>query len=83
VGPVRPIDFSKTRWCPQPEAVPATVFGPTVVAAVVGGPSVKEAEIFLRQVERNLTALTHVVPMAEIEDLPRLMKPHVFGVPWT
>jgi hypothetical protein len=49
----------------------------------VGGPQAGEADRVLRRVERNLTALTHAVPMAEIEDLPPAMQPHVVGVPQT
>jgi hypothetical protein len=48
-----------------------------------GGPPAGEAERVLRRVERNLTALTRAVPMAEIEDLPPSMQPHVVGVPRT
>lgn len=83
VGPVRPTDFSRTRWRPRPETVPAATVGPTTVVAVTGGPPAGEAERVLRWVERNLTALTRAVPMAEIEDLPPSMQPHVVGVPWT
>jgi hypothetical protein len=63
---------------PRPEAGPAMVDGPTA-----GGPPAGEAERVLRRVEWNLTALTRTVPMAEIEDLPPSMQPHVVGVPWT
>jgi hypothetical protein len=49
----------------------------------IGGPPVGEAERVLRWVEQNLTALTCTVPMAEIEDLPPSMQPHVVGVPRT
>jgi hypothetical protein len=48
-----------------------------------GGPPAGEAERVLRWVERNLTVLTRTVPMAEIEDLPPSMQPHVVGVPQT
>jgi hypothetical protein len=51
------------------------------MAGAVGGPQPGEAERVLRRVEWNLTTLTHVVPMAEIEDLPPSMQPHVVGVP--
>ena len=47
------------------------------------GPPAREAERFLRRVERNLIALTRAVPMSEIEDLPPSMQPHVIGVPRT
>jgi hypothetical protein len=80
VGPVHPTDFSRTRWHPRPEAGPATAVRP---ATTVGGPPAGEAERVLRWVERNLTALTRTVPMAEIEDLPPSMQPHVVGVPQT
>jgi len=72
VGPVHPVDFSRTRQCLRPEAVPATVVGPAATATE-GPPAV----------EHNLTTLTHAVPMAEIEDLPPSMHPHVVGMPWT
>jgi hypothetical protein len=80
VGPVHPTDFSRTRRHPRPEAGPAAAIGPTTTA---GGPPAGEAERVLRWVEWNLTALTRTVPMAEIEDLPPSMQPHVVGVPWT
>jgi len=78
VGPMRPIDFSRTRRRPRPEAGPTAAVGPV---ATTGGPLVREAERVLRWVERNLTALTHAVPMEEIEDLPPVMQPHVVVVP--
>lgn len=56
------------------------VAGPTTIAGV---PPAGEAKRFLRRVERNLTALTRIVPMDEIEDLPPFMQPHVVGVPRT
>jgi hypothetical protein len=80
VGPVHPADFSRTRRRPQPEAGPTTVAGP---AATAGGPPAGEVERVLRRVEQNLTVLTHIVPMEEIEDLPPSMQPHVVGVPQT
>jgi hypothetical protein len=61
------------RRHPQEDVRPATVVGP----------SKKEAERVLRQVERNLTTLTHPMLMAEIEELPPTMQPHVVGVPRT
>jgi len=80
VGPVCSTNFMRTRWRPRPEVVPAAVLGPTAAA---GGPPAREAERVLRRVERNLTVLTSTVPMAEIEDLPPSMQPHVVGVPQT
>jgi hypothetical protein len=68
VGPVRPTDFTRTRRHPRPEAGPTVAGGPTAA----GGPPAGEADRVLRRVERNLTALTRVIPMAEIEDLPPL-----------
>jgi hypothetical protein len=47
------------------------------------GPLAREVDRVLRRVERNINALTHVVPMAEIKDLPVAMQPHVVGVTWT
>jgi hypothetical protein len=79
VGPVHPVDFTRTRQCPRPEAGPAAVGRP--VAA--GGPPAGEAERVLRRVEHNLTVLTRTVPMAEIEELPSFMQPHAVGVPRT
>jgi hypothetical protein len=80
VGPVHPTKFSRTRQHPRPEAGPITIAGPTTVA---GGPLAGEDDRILRRVEQNLTALTRTVPMAEIEDLPPSMQPHVVGVPRT
>jgi hypothetical protein len=80
VGPVHPTDFARTRRRPRPEAGAARATRP---AGAAGGPQPGEAERVLRWVEWNLTALTHVVPMAEIEDLPPSMQPHVVGVPRT
>jgi hypothetical protein len=37
----------------------------------------------LRQVERNFTLLTRTIPMADIEDLPPFIQPHVVGSPRT
>jgi hypothetical protein len=79
VGPVRPTDFSRTRRRPRPEARTSWGHGPTAA----GGPPAGEAERVLRWVEWNLTSLTRTVPMAEIEDLPPSMQPHVVGVPRT
>jgi hypothetical protein len=72
--------FAWSRRHPRPEALPAAVVGPTTAAGV---PPAGEAERVLRRVEWNLTALTRTVPMAEIEDLPPSMQPHVVGVPRT
>jgi hypothetical protein len=80
VGPVRLINFSRTRRHPRLEEVPTTAVRPATAA---GGPLVVEAERVLRRVERNLTALTRAVPMDEIEDLLPSMQPHVVGVPQT
>jgi hypothetical protein len=52
-------------------------------AAVAGNLPAGEAERVLRRVERNFTVLTRTVPMAEIEDLPPSMQPHVVGAPRT
>jgi hypothetical protein len=76
VGLVRLIDFAKTRHHPRPEVGPIAVEG----IETTGGPPVAEVDRFLQQVERNLTALTHAVHMAEIKDLPSDIKPHVLGV---
>jgi hypothetical protein len=73
VGPVHPIDFARSRCHPRLEVGPL----------VVGGPPAREVDRVLRQVEWNLTALTSIVPMAEIEELPMSMQPHVVGVPRT
>ena len=80
VGPVRPVDFARTRWRPRPKAGPSAVVRTT---ATMGGSLAREAERVLRWVEQNLTALTRTVPMVEIEDLPLSMQPHVVGVPQT
>jgi hypothetical protein len=78
VGPVHPEDFARRRRHPQPEAAPTMIIGPATIA--VGGPPAREVERVLRQVEWNLTALTHTMPMTEIKDLQPSMKPHVVGV---
>jgi hypothetical protein len=78
VGPVRPTNFMRTRRHPRLDAGPTAIGGP-----IAGGPPAREAERVLRRVERNLTVLTHTVLMAEIEDLPPSMQPHVVGVPRT
>jgi hypothetical protein len=79
VGPVRPADYARNRRRPRPGAAPAAAGGPTVAGDLPAG----EAERVLRRVERNFTALTRTVPMAEIEDLPPSMQPHVVGAPRT
>jgi hypothetical protein len=67
-----PGDVLNQRQYQQQSARPTTT---------AGGPPAGEAERVLRWVEQNLTALTRAVPMAEIEDLPPSMQPHVVGVP--
>jgi hypothetical protein len=62
---------------PRPGAAPAAAGGPTAAGDLPAG----EAERVLRRVERTLLALTRTVPMAEIEDLPPSMQPHVVGAP--
>jgi hypothetical protein len=79
VGLVQPTDYARNRHCPRPRTAPATVGGP----ATVGDLPAREAKRVLRQVKWNFTALTRRVPMAEIEDLPPSMQPHVVGAPWT
>ena len=79
VGPVRPVDYARNRRHPQPEAAVATTGGPAVAGNLLAG----EAERVLRWVERNFTALTRTISMAEIEDLPPSMQPHVVGPPRT
>jgi len=79
VGPVRPVDYAWNRHCPRPEAAIAVAEGATIVGNLLAG----EAERVLRRVERNFTALTRTVLMAEIEDLPPSMQPHVVGAPRT
>jgi hypothetical protein len=79
VGPMRPVDYAWNRRCPWPEAAAATAGG----VAVVGNLQAGEAERVLRWIERNFTALTRIVPMAEIEDLSPSMQTHVVGAPRT
>jgi hypothetical protein len=81
VGLVHPTDFSRTRRHPRPKVGLAGATRPATTTA--GGPPAREAERVLRQVERNLTVLTRTVPMAEIENLPPSMQPHVVAVPRT
>jgi hypothetical protein len=77
VGLVRPADYARNRRHPWPGAAATAVGGP----AAAGELPVGEAERVLRRVEWNFTALTHTVPMVEIEDLPPSMQPHVVGAP--
>jgi hypothetical protein len=79
VGPVRPADYAWNRHHPRPRAAATATGGPVVAGDLPAG----EAERVLRRVERNFTALTCIVPMAEIEDLPPSMQPHVVGAPRT
>jgi hypothetical protein len=79
VGPVWPTDYVRNRHRPRPGAAPTVAGGPAVAGDLPAG----EAERVLRWVERNFTALTRTVPMAEIEDLPPSMQPHVVGAPRT
>jgi hypothetical protein len=78
VGPVRPVDYARNMHRSFPEAAVA-VGGPAVAGNLLAG----EAERVLRRVEWNFTALTRTVPMAEIEDLPPSLQPHVVGAPRT
>jgi hypothetical protein len=71
VGPMRPADYARNMRHPRLGATPTTA----------GDLPAKEAERVLRRVERNFTVLTRMVPMAEIEDPPPSMKPHVVGAP--
>jgi hypothetical protein len=79
VGPVQSANYARNRHRPRPEAMAAATGG----ATIVGNLPVGEAERVLRRIERNFTALTHTVPMTEIEDLPPSMQPHVMGAPRT
>jgi hypothetical protein len=79
VGPVRLADYARNRCRPRPEAAAATAGGEAVARNLPAG----EAERVLRRIERNFTALTRTVPMAEIEDLPSSMQTHVVGAPQT
>jgi hypothetical protein len=78
-GPMRPVNYARNRHRPWPEAAAATAGEPTVAGNLPAG----EAERVLRRVEWNFTALTRTVLMAEIEDLPPSMQPHVVGAPRT
>jgi hypothetical protein len=79
VGPVRPADYARNMRRPLPEAATVAAGG----AAVAGNLPAGEAERVLRRVERNFTTLTRTVLMAETEDLPPSMQPHVVGAPRT
>ena len=79
VGPMRPVDYARNRHRPRLGAIPAAAWGPTIVGELLSG----EAERVLRRIEQNFTSLTCTVPMAEIEDLPPSMQPHVVGAPQT
>jgi hypothetical protein len=79
VGPVRPVNYAWNRRRPRPKAVAAATGGVAVAGSLPAG----EAERVLRRVERNFTALTHTVPIAEIEDLRPSMQTHVVGAPRT
>jgi hypothetical protein len=79
VGPVRPVDYARNKSRPRLESAVTAAGG----AVVAGNLPAEEAERVLRRVERNFTALTRTVPMAEIEDLPPSMQPHVVGAPQT
>jgi hypothetical protein len=77
VGPVQPTDYARNRRRPWPKATAAAAGG----AAVAGNLPTGEAERVLKRIEWNFIVLTHTVPMAEIEDLPPSMQPHVVGAP--
>jgi hypothetical protein len=79
VGPVRPADYARNRHHPWLKAVVVTAGG----AAVAGSLPARETERVLRWIERNLSVLTRIVPMVEIEDLPSSMQTHVVGAPRT
>jgi hypothetical protein len=79
VGPVQPADYAQNTHLPRPEAAVVAAGGPTVARNLPAG----EVERFLKRIEQNFTALTRTVPMAEIEDLPPSMQPHVVGAPQT
>jgi hypothetical protein len=79
VGPVQPGNYAQNRNRPRPKAAAVAAGGAAVARNLLG----KEAERVLRRVERNFTALTCIVPMAEIEDLSPSIQPPVVGAPWT
>jgi hypothetical protein len=77
---MHPTDFVRTTRHPHPEV---GADGATRLVGEVGGPHSGEAKRVFMWVERNLTSLTRVVPMAEIKDMPPSMQPHIVGVPRT
>jgi hypothetical protein len=77
VGPLRPTDYMRNRHRPRPRGTPVFAGEPAVARELPVG----EAERVLRRVEQKFTSLTCTVPMAEIEDLPPSMQPHVVGAP--
>jgi hypothetical protein len=79
VGPVQPADYARNRHRPGPDTTVATAGGAAVDVNLPAG----EAERVLRRIERNFTALTRTVPMAEIEEFPPSMQTHVVGAPRT
>jgi hypothetical protein len=79
VGPVRSADYARNMRRPQPGVAPVAAGGPTTTGELPFG----EAERVLRQFEQNFTSVTCTIPMAEIEDLPLAMQPHVVGAPRT
>jgi hypothetical protein len=79
VGPVKPADYVRNRHRPRPGDTPTAAGGLAVAGYLLAG----EAERVLRWVEGNFIVLTRTVPMAEIEDLPPSMQPHVVGAPQT
>jgi hypothetical protein len=79
VAPMSPADYARNRHRPRPEAAAATAGG----VAVAGNLPAGEADRVLRRIERNFTALTRIIPMAEIEDLPPSTQTHFVGAPRT
>jgi hypothetical protein len=71
------VDYARNICHPRPGATLAAVGGPTAAGEL----PTEEAERVLRRVERNFTSLTRMVPMAEIEDLPPSIQPHVVEAP--
>ena len=41
-----------------------------------------DAERTLQSIHTNFVWLTHRVPMAQVEDLPKAMQRQVVGIPW-
>jgi len=79
VGPVRPANYALNMRHPRPEATATTIGGEVVGGNLPAG----EVERVLRRIEKNFIVLTRTVLMAEIEDLPPSMQPHVMGPPRT